>query len=597
MCGIAGVLNINQKPVNQVDLKRMTDAIIHRGPESEGFWVSNNIGFGHRRLAIIDLSENGRQPMHFFNRYVITFNGEIYNYIELKQTIEQQGVLFFTNSDTEVLLALYHVYREKMLEFLDGMFAFSIWDSLEKVLFCARDRFGEKPFYYNYQPNNSFIFASEMKSLFAFGLQKNVNHEQVFNYLAYDLLDNPEKKSDTFFNSVNKLQPAHYIKITKDKFEVKKYWSLNTKIDASISFDSACVKVKELLTESVKKRLRSDVPIGTSLSGGLDSSTIVCLINSLNHNKEFQQNTFSARFNSPEFDEGKYINEIVNLTKTKSYQVYNTENTFLDNLDKIYFHHEVPIGGPSVICQWDVMKLAKENNTTVLLDGQGADEVFAGYLKYFWVYLSEIYCNDKTFYKSENEAVKLLHQKDYSVGFKRKTEIYAPFIKNLALMFLKSKNRANLYNGISSDLLAYKKNLPFKTFDSLNETLCYDTTVYGLEKLLKVGDRNSTAFSREVRCPFLSHKLVEYIFSLPASFKMNNGWTKYVLRKSFEDLLPLDITWRVDKKGYQPPYSDWLNNKKMIELINDAKEKLIKERIINKEINSWKMIDIYQLIK
>ena len=600
MCGIAGIFNKNTRA--DIDaLKKMTDAIAHRGPDGEGHWISNSgkVALGHRRLSIIDLSDNGKQPMHYLNRYTITFNGEIYNYIELKNTLVQKGYKFESKSDTEVLLALFDLKREKCLEDLDGMFAFAIWDEKEQQLFCARDRFGEKPFFYHHDPEKQFAFASEMKSLWQLGIKKQVNPVMMVNFLnnVYSL-DNPSRKSDTFYQDIHKLEPAHYLVMDSElRISKKKYWDINPLlVNRDIREEQAIEKFRELFSKSVKHRLRSDVPVGSSLSGGLDSSSIVCLINSLNSEHSLIQKTFSARFKNYEKDEGKFMEAVIKATHVDAHFCWPAEEQFITDFDKMFYHQEEPFSSASIFAQWSVMMLAKQNNVTVLLDGQGADEMLAGYHYYFSTYFNELYRNGQDLYKHEVNCYRKMHNPEYifygettnpspidTISRRIKSyvrPVYKAIFRNSGYTHNKSfLHRDYLSQFTSKDFYSIK-------FDgNLNQQLYYSTCTSGLETLLRYADRNSMAHSREVRLPFLSHQLVEFVFALPSGLKIRDGWTKYLLRKSMENILPPEITWRVDKIGYEPPQKKWLSDKRITEKIQDSKLDLEKRKIINPDRN------------
>ena len=281
MCGIAGIISPNPVNVSKQRLQTMTDTIQHRGPEGDGFWINEtgNVGLGHRRLSIIDLSTAGSQPMHYLNRYSITYNGEIYNYVELKTTLENKGYSFISHCDTEVVLAAYACYGKQCLQYFDGMFAFALWDQDEQTLFCARDRFGEKPFYYFYN-DEQFLFASEMKALWAIGIEKKMRQSMLLSYLTLGLTTNSTNQFETFYDGVNSLPAGNFLQVnitgkrgTNDhKINVESYWDLDKESKISINEKQATEQFLHLLQTSVKRRLRSDVAIGTSLSGGLDSS-------------------------------------------------------------------------------------------------------------------------------------------------------------------------------------------------------------------------------------------------------------------------------------------------------------------------------------
>jgi asparagine synthase (glutamine-hydrolysing) len=608
MCGIAGEYNSLSNAIEMDSLRRMTDAIDHRGPDGEGQWLSadKKVGLGHRRLSIIDLSNLAKQPMQYADeRYTITFNGEIYNYIELREGLKKDKYQFKSGSDTEVLLALFDRKREKCLEDLDGMFAFAIWDEKEKILFCARDRFGEKPFFYHYKQGKKFSFASEMKALWAAGVKKEINPVMMLNFLSNKyVLSNPRNKQETFYEGISKLEPAHYLILDSNLNLVKKrYWDIHLdRHDTKIKEEQAISRFKELLTEAVKLRLRSDVPVGSSLSGGLDSSTIVCLIDRINVNKKIKQKTFSARFKDFAKDEGRFMEMVIQKTRVESHFSWPDEDMFVNDFDKILYHQEEPFGGASIMAQWSVMKLAKENEVTVLLDGQGADEILAGYHYYFSTYINELYNNKSPLYQKELAEYKNLHNPSYThftESSSGKPSGPMALIKN-AIRPIHRKvfpNRKFITeNGLLSDayLEQFQKRALFDlSFEGgLSQQLYYNTCISGLEDLLRFADRNSMAHSREVRLPFLSHKLVEFVFSLPSELKIRNGWTKYLLRKSMNEVLPEEITWRVDKIGYEPPQKKWMENPKIRDWVNEAKLALENKGVIRKGItlnsdNDW----------
>jgi len=571
----------------------MTDSVSHRGPDGQGQWISEDgrVGLGHRRLSIIDLSENASQPMHFSNRYSIVFNGEIYNYVELKELLTKQGYVFKTVSDTEVLMALYHRDKEKCLQLLDGMFAFAIYDKEEHTVFCARDRFGEKPFHYAYKQGEYFIFGSEMKELWAAGIPRTTDNVMLFNYLRHGFLHNPDDLSKTFFADVMRLEPAYFIVINVQTLKIhkRKYWEVNFSHKSELSFEEASIKFKELFFTSISRRLRSDVPVGSSLSGGLDSSAIVCAIDSLNFNKSINQKTFSAQFPGYEKDESYYQKLVIKHTKAEAYYTFPDGEKMLHELDKVIWHQEEPFGSASIMAQYEVFKLAKQQNVTVLLDGQGADEILAGYHPYFMYYFLELE-RDKKELNQQLTAYQNLHAHNpinrvYNRNFKYHLRNKLPFafesLRALKRTFF--DNRGALGKGFFE---TYKKESYL--FDSkhstLNGILNASLSNGPMQDLLRYADRNSMAHSREVRLPFLSHYLVNFLFSLPATYKINNGWTKYILRKSVEDIIPKEIVWRLDKVGYEPPQKKWMEMKEVKNRIKENKLALIQNGILDKSV-------------
>lgn len=511
MCGIAGIVRFNGS-IQLEQLKSMTDSIVHRGPDGEGHWISdkNNIGFGHRRLSIIDLSEGGHQPMHFLERYTITFNGEIYNYIELKKELQAKGYQFNSESDTEVLLALYADKGKSMLSDLDGMFAFAIWDNQEEKLFCARDRFGEKPFFY-FKNDDQFVFGSEMKELWAYGIPKQIKDNRIYNYINTGIVETPATIEETYYQGIHKLDAAHTLEVTaKGGIKLNKYWSLDDiQLNIDISFEQAQQKYFELFEESIKYRLRSDVPVGSSLSGGLDSSSIVKMIDNIKGENQVQK-VFSARFKNFDKDEGEYIDEVVrNCNNVEAYTTWPAEGSILEIIDKVAHHQEEPFGSSSILAQWKVMELAKTNDVTVLIDGQGADEYLAGYMPEYKTYLTQLFFENRPLYNDQ-----YVHYQNHF----GKTHPLDPYTKTETLRMKVGRYKKNFLNQ------------PIE-YNTLKDRLKYKLTSSGLKELLRYADRNSMAHSREIRLPFLSHKLIEFVFSLPDEFLLKDGWTKYIHRK------------------------------------------------------------------
>jgi asparagine synthase (glutamine-hydrolysing) len=598
MCGIAGIITLNPNNVSIAKLKLMTDAIAHRGPDGEGQWIDETakVGLAHRRLSIIDLASTADQPMHYLDRYTIVFNGEIYNYIELKQQLLHKGYTFRTQSDTEVLLALFDLKKEACLHDLEGMFAFAIWDKQEQSLFCARDRFGEKPFYYHHNAH-SFYFASEMKALWAVGVPKQPNPTQVFLYLGYGAQNNAEQPTQTFYANIQQLQHAHCFTLRNNVItNHRQYWDIDLKNrNQSITLSEATEKFHELFSTSIQHRLRSDVAVGSSLSGGLDSSSIVTLIDKLKPESQIQK-TFSARFTNFNKDEGEYIAAVVAANNVQSHEVFLTPELLNAQLNQVYHHQEQPFGSTSIIAQWEVMKLAKQHNITVLLDGQGADELLSGYNHYFYNYYSSLMRTNKQALAQQQAHYLALNNKAFDCGNNFKLHTYFPQLRS-NLRIIKNKfTTPNYFKQFNAEYLNEYKNTPFNTgfITDLNQALYHSTMKGGLQNLLHYADRNSMAHSREVRLPFLNYKLVEFIFSLPDEFKLHNGWTKYILRNSMNAQLPNAICWRKDKVGFEPPNYKYIAK----DIAEHSKEILLKHNLLNKN-NSATNLDweYYQVSK
>ena len=566
----------------------MTNAIAHRGPDGEMHWINEarNAGLGHRRLSIIDPSGNAAQPMHYLNRYTIIHNGEIYNYIELRKDLIAKGYVFTTQSDTEVMLAAYDCWKENCLRYFDGMFAFAIWDEKEQMLFAARDRFGEKPFFYWFN-GQQLIFASEIKALWAAGVAKKVNEKLLFNFITLGYTQNPANASETAFNEIYQLPAASYFMYNFHKqknIQPVVYWQLDkNKVDDNITEVNAIETFSALFTQSIKNRLRSDVPLGTSLSGGLDSSSIAVMIEQI-QDSSFRLQTFSAIFPGFAGDESKYIQLLSEKTAIDNYTTCPTAEDFIEDFETLCYHQEGFMGSASVYAQYKVFKLAKQHNIKVLLDGQGADEVLAGYNKYYHWYWQELYRNNKPLLQSEINAAGELGVTNEWNWKNKLAAVYpayaAMYLKNARVK--KQLSSAGIDKQFANSYGSSYYQLPPQ--DKLSNVLYYNTFNNGLGELLQYADRNSMAHGREVRLPFLQHQLVEFIFSLPSQFKIKNGRTKWLLRKSMNDLLPSEIAWRKDKIGFEPPQKAWMQAETMKNYIMEARRKLAAEGIIQKTV-------------
>jgi len=598
MCAIAGIVSSHINFVTQDKLQQMAAVLQHRGNDAEGFWVNDTktIGFAHKRLSIIDLSENAAQPMHFplFNKsneikYTIVYNGEIYNYIELREELKTKGYTFKTQSDTEVLLALYDCYNENFLNLLDGMFAFAIWDNEQNKLFIARDRFGEKPLYYC-NSNDQFLFASEMKALWEVGIDKEINHTLFLNYLIAGLLNNPTNASETFYNNIKKLPAAHAISyvVQSKKINVYQYWNPTiTSLSEKITEKEVTEKFVHLFNQSVARRLRSDVAIATSLSGGLDSSSILATIAQFLPENSLQNlQSFSAVFPNFEKDESKYITLVTDKFKIKNTTVTPTAEEFAHDFEKLLYHQEEPFQSSSIYVQYKVYELAKEHGVKVLLDGQGADEILAGYTKYYHWYWQELFSKGKFNVFNKEKIAAAQHNIQVEWGFKNIAAAVMP-VKAAKQISKSLYNQIQNNSFLEPDFIHHsinKNSLEKPVIRTLNDILYYNTFTNGLEDLLRFADRNAMAHGREIRLPFLNHELVEFIFSLPSHFKIRNGFSKYVLRNAMKETLPKEIVWRKDKIGFEPPQQQWLQHKSIEPLMQQAKQKLISEGILKKNV-------------
>lgn len=554
MCGIAGIVNTErQKESRSQAIREMIAVQRHRGPDGEGFYDGAEVSLGHCRLAIIDLSATGHQPMaDCSGRYWITFNGEIYNYIELAEDLKALGCQFLGHSDTEVLLNAYCQWGQECVTRLRGMFAFAIWDEKEKVLFAARDRLGIKPFHYCLNDDGQLAFSSELKALLPFLPNRKVNVALAQEFLAWNLLDHQE--SETMMDGIYRLPPAHTLLWSRGRnLRINKYWvpSYTEEITTNpLQWISLIKEFRIRFEESIAIHLRADVPVGTCLSGGLDSSAIVCAINEemLRRNRIQEpnlQHTFSAYFDEPHLDERTYIEEVVAKTDCVPHFIKPQGDELHGDLDHWLWHMEEPVGGFGAYVQYCVFRLSQENGIKVLLDGQGADEQLAGYRKFIVVFLRQLF-REKHYLKALQEALGFFS----SLDILRTTRL----VEGRRYLLGIPSNLAKLWpNGI---VPSPPSGLGLQ--DSLGRRLLADQLHFSLPVLLRYEDRNSMAFGVESRVPFLDHPLVEFLGNLPADMKLRGGWTKWILREALIGILPEKVRTRKGKLGFSAPETKWL---------------------------------------
>lgn len=552
MCGIAGLLYDGSAAASaQAAVRRMIALQRHRGPDGEGFFDSGGVSLGHCRLAIIDLTANGHQPMRDpEGRYWITFNGEIYNYRELGAELRDLGFQFHGGSDTEVLLAAFRHWGVRCLEHLRGMFAFAIWDERTECLFAARDRLGIKPFHY-WSGNNQFAFSSELKALIDFIPCRTANANLAQQFLAWNLLDH--EPAETMVSGIKRLPPAHALLCRKDRaLEIWRYWELTVNEDllASPEYEHKLIQeFRPRFEEVVSLHLRSDVPVGTCLSGGLDSSAIACVVSQELHRQkiwnEELQHTFSACFEDPALDERLYMKTVVDAIGCKSHYVFPSGEHFAEDLDQWIWHQEEPVGGSGVYAQYCVARLAKANGIKVLLDGQGADEQLAGYRKFILVYLRQLL--------KAGSHVKMVRE---ALSFFCRPDILrtSRFVDARRYIYRSLPEGVDLWPDGSfpdrPDALIIG--------NSLGARIEADLTRFSLPPLLRFEDRNMMAFGIESRVPFVDHLFVEWAAKLPASLRLSGGWTKRILREGLRGVLPERIRTRRSKLGFSTPEPSWL---------------------------------------
>lgn len=567
MCGIAGCIAKNNK-ICADDFERMTDVIDYRGPDDRGTYYNEKVALGHRRLSIIDISRDGHQPFIYNNDYIIVFNGEIYNYIEIRETLINNGYVFKTKTDTEVLIASYVEWGEECVNHFNGMWSFSILDRRKNVLFCSRDRFGVKPFYYTEQ-NGLFLFASEIKQFFEMiHTPQYVNKEVLLQYIVRGEQNDSEK--ETFFDGVYKLKPGHNLiyNLATDTYEVKRYYDLSQIDESECKYQEACDNFKKAFFDSVKLRLRADVPLGYCLSGGLDSSAIVSVANKIitDSKIDVEQHTVSSCFEDKRYDEREYIEAVVNGTKIKSHYIFPTENNLFEIMDDMIWHMDEPFGSTSQFAQWNVFKGAKDNGLKVMLDGQGADEELAGYTPFYTVLFAK-YLRDGKLCKFVSELRKYKKVRAITEQHISSTDIILSSV-SAALFRGKFTHLIKwLYFSIPGKSGPFSRKMAIECATRGKQFPFYDSKKYieymlsdNLSALLHYEDRNSMAHSIESRVPFLDVNLVRTILSTPIEYKLIDARTKAVMRDGLSGVLPDKVRDRYSKLGFVTPEDQWINN-------------------------------------
>jgi len=530
MCGIFGYFDLNNKRLHQDEIELMGSLINHRGPDGTGIFSDKeqSISLGNNRLAIIDV-KNGNQPFYSDNKEIVVVqNGEIFNFLELREELINKGLKFDTKSDTEVILRLYELYGVSELRKLNGMFSISIFDKRKKALYLIRDRIGEKPLYYNFQ-DNRLIFASEIKSILSIVKSREVDLESLNQYLIFNYVPPPR----TMFKDIKQVMPGSYIRIDENNFSEVKWWELS-------EINSEQKKEKELkdsiyatLEDAVKIRLRSDVPFGAFLSGGIDSSSVVGL---MSKNLNDPVKTFCIGFNENNFDESLFAKQAAERFHTDHYLEKVSPN-LLDLWEETIYHCDQPHGDVSFMPTLRVAQLASKK-VKVVLTGDGGDELFAGYDKYLNFF--EKYGNglsDIDFYSKYFENITLFNNE-------LREELYSKATK--------SKINHQESENIMSTLLDKSKH-----FDQINKALYIDTMLLLPGNNLIKPDRMGMAVSIENRSPFLDFNMVELAFSIPGNLKLNNGESKLILKRTFESLIGKKLTYR-KKQMFTVPIGNWL---------------------------------------
>lgn len=578
MCGIAGVFG---KDALQ-RARTCAQALQHRGPEASAFYTDPQVplALAHCRLSILDSAAAAAQPMRYRNRYVLVHNGEVYNYLELQEELVQHGYVFTSQSDSEVILAAYAHWGKDCLRHFDGAFAFAIWDEQEQCLFAARDRLGEKPFFYAFA-DAALVFASEMKALWQAGIGKEPDTAMVYNYLTLGYTTHPYNQQQTFYRHIQQLPPAHFLQwqAATGQVNLTRYWQVHT--EAQQHGDAAALNMfSSLLKTSLHRRMRSEVPVGVSLSGGLDSSTLAALY--APYTKASGGHAFTATFPHSPQDEGSMAARVARHLGLRHHMVPVTAAHLLGHMDELHRHQEAPVQSASVLAQWQVYAAARQAGITVMLDGQGADELLAGYHKYYLWYWRELYAQGRLRKSGERSAAAQLGN-GYDFGMAQKAAALWPGIAG-AWWQQQVRRRAAGNPALNRHFAAahqHRCHYAQPAAPTLNGILHFNTFTLGLEELLRYADRNSMAHALEVRLPFLEHQLVAFLFSLPPQFKIRQGWTKWLLRQTLQHQLPAPIVWRTDKVGFEPPQQQWMQEAAVQKAITEAKEILVHAGILH----------------
>ena len=569
MCGICGIFNIDGRPVSRDSVGRMNDTMVHRGPDGDGVFIDGNLGFGHRRLSIIDLS-TGDQPMSGGNgRITIAFNGEIYNFLELKAQLEKKGHTFQTRSDTEVIIYAYLEWGQGFVDRLRGMFAIALWDKQIETLFLLRDRVGKKPLYY-FHDGRRLVFASEMKALLALGdIPKELDYKALDAYFSFGYVPSPA----SIFKDIKKVRPGHMIQCSQGLFKETEYWDLDmNRCDPGITEKAALEQLLVLFDESVRIRMVSDVPLGAFLSGGVDSSAVVASMAGLTGGQPVR--TSSIGFSEKTFNELEFASIV-----SKRYHTDHSEAVVdpdaLDIIEKMVWHFDEPFADSSAIPTWYVSKITREN-VTVALSGDGGDENFAGYTQRYAMNRFEHGIREKiptivretllkglaSIYPRIDTLPRPLRLKAFLTNLS--SPMPHAYYRDMSFYFTPETKKALYSQELAQQVGGDNAFSVFEPFfrrntnkDPVTLAQYIDIKTYMTEDILVKVDRMSMAHSLEVRAPILDHKLMEFAATLPSSLKLNRKESKYILKKANEQRLPSDILYR-KKQGFRVPLAQWL---------------------------------------
>ena len=552
MCGIAAIIDYAKIEPKVEDIKSMTNLLAHRGPDGEGFYIGGGVALGHRRLAIIDTDPRSNQPMHRSHLHLV-FNGMIYNYLEIKEELSTLGAIFSTTSDTEVILAAYNQWGLSAFQRFNGMWAIILYDEKEKKIICSRDRFGIKPLYYT-RIANRLYFASEIKAFQAIKeWQPKINHTRLMEYLAYNMSDHTE---ETMFANVYQIPRSHHgvICLQANDMCINRYYDIHKGEQNDGS------KFMELFYDAIKLRTRTDVPLATTLSGGMDSSSIVSV---MANKMEYKPTTYTLAYPGYKLDESNFALKVNQKYKIASHLTTTTEEYLTQHIDNLIYHQDEPFAGITVMAQSNIYENINRDGYKVVLGGQGGDEILCGYDKFSLGYFKEKIKTQPLVAITEMFQFKKLRSFDVvdalqSIVFYEKNKR-----KNFVAWYIlnEKQDNARFKRTQENDIFEMSHNLLFGL---------------GLSALLRYEDRNSMSFGIESRLPFLDYRLVKYCLHMDSNLKLKNGITKDILRKSMKDIVPDDIINRNEKMGFVTPQNEWMNDRKdhYLKLANNALDQM-----------------------
>lgn len=571
MCGIFGIINFNKKSVNRAEIEKMSNHMIFRGPDDKGIFISKNIGIGMRRLSIIDPQGQCQPISDKDNKIYLVFNGEIYNYLELRQELIKKGYDFKTNGDVEVLLHLYQEMGLNCINKINGMFSFALVDLGKKITWIARDRVGIKPLFY-YEDKNKLLFSSDLLALNKI-VKQNINKKSVLEYLSLSYVKDPY----TMFNNIKKLKAGNQIIINNNKSNINSYWSLNLKSSFKGNLETAIKKTKELIKESVKIQLRSDVPVGILLSGGIDSATIAKFARDILGDKQIE--SFTVDFASKASSDTFYSKVISNEFNFKSNILKLSKENYFRIIDEIIPYLDEPLADSALIANYYLSKKAKERGIKVLLSGAGGDEIFGGYSRHFVNNL--LSAQWFAHYKIPRFIIRILGKiinNDYFYRFQSDSMNYATMISGVNFYFLKKiiKKNNNFFQIVNNINLIFKdtRNKSIKT------RMKVDFDNYLPSNILSLTDKATMIASVEGRVPLLDHNLVEHCYSLPEFINFYNGQQKGLFKKLLEPFFSKEFLYR-RKEGFNAPINRWFLEDKnfLVSSILKQKSKYLSELI------------------